>query len=477
MTKPMTLEKISGCFFAFAVFLICFEPAIFFNQSYPPIFVTMIILAYVTGLPLFVKHPLDQVKHGVLSLADALIVFFPLIPLVLYLIFDLYSIKWTENPFHILDKYEVMVPFLLLLVYAIFYFFDQRISEEERRDRVHQALFAMAFAALVLALVTHFYLHIYGRTYFILRTSLQLNYNRFAQSLMLGYFCGTYLISKIENKSKYLVYVLYSLVLVPLFYTSGSRKSMVMAIPAFIWVSLPLIIEGLRAFKTRKSLIFLSLISISLVLASNQLVIRTFENRSMVVYQQMVEITPDYGDDYPSAMTQRGPGILQPFWKERPLRAVEETIESGEASGQRKVIMEIVTHRLDHFTRNEWIRGAGGSEAFLVFTSDYAKDLLKANEIEAIAHPHSFVFVDLLNGGLIKLGLTTLMILGAAILCLRFLPHHFQAFFAISAYGLVYLANEILNSGWGLQENGLTWVFLILLMGLKALDRQSKEKA
>jgi len=68
------------------------------------------------------------------------------------------------------------------------------------------------------------------------------------------------------------------------------------------------------------------------------------------------------------------------------------------------------------------------------------------------------------------------MIIGTIILCFKFLPHNYKEFFFVGAYGLVYIANELINSSWGLQENRLTWAFFIILIGLGGIYQDSKDK-
>lgn len=475
MLKDISSKDISEFFFLFTVFLLAFEPAIFVNHAYRPIFIYSLGLGLIFMVPSFLRKPREELSRLAISIRDSLLNFYPLIPLIAYIIFDLASLAWTNNDAYIVNKYRIMVPLIVLLIYGIYHFYDRKLSVEEKLARGQRLVLSLGICALVLALIVHLHLMVYGRTYFILRTSLQFNYNRFAQSLMLGYFAGIYLISRIENKNKYIIFVLYSVLILPLLYTSGSRRFIIMYIPAFLFISIPFIIEGIQKFREDKLAIVLAIFSIGLVLLINNFAIGLFMDRSLDLYNEIRSDLENNGEDYPSAMERPYPGIVHPFRKEQPLTRVQGSIGSGEAANQRAAIYDIVTNRLDNFTRQEWIRGAGGSEQYDVFQSDYAKRVMEEEGIDSIAHPHSFIFIDLLNGGIIKLAITLIMVLASVVMCLKFGLRNYRELFFLGAYGIVYIANELINSSWGLQENRLTWVFFLLIMGLACLYGKNKD--
>lgn len=69
-------------------------------------------------------------------------------------------------------------------------------------EALKKLFFTGGIVALFLSVLTWIYVIFLGRTFYILRTSLQSDYNQYALSIYIGFFIGLFYILKYSTKYK-----------------------------------------------------------------------------------------------------------------------------------------------------------------------------------------------------------------------------------------------------------------------------------
>lgn len=470
-----TLERIANYLFLITVFFIPMELAVDLRigRIFTPYKLFLLLLILTVGI--LVSR--DPVIYRRISF-DALRQMYRrmrrlLIPLGLYFLFDLVSLFWTADVWFALKKYITILPMVVLSLYGGYYFYDPRLNFSMRYERFRSLTGTIGLMALALALISWGLFLFYGRTYYILRMSLQSDYNQYIISIFLGFLCGIYRIHSIkDSRSQLLLFFLYSVLILPLFYISGSRRTMLLYMPVFGIIGVGMLLSAVQ--QHRRGLIIGTMVCVLSATALHFALIDYFEVRSARIYQEMEDEAIGNGQELVSASMDKREGIVQGFRLEQGLEFKTQTIASGDAIGIRERIWARVMEELGSFSAREWLIGRGGS---------YQRDLLSGESSETKLfpegrpdgtkmpkHPHSMVFVDLLNGGVIKLGLTVLTVfavLSYSAVLIR--AKDGPGSLLLLLYGGFHLSSQFIDSIYGLWESRLTWLLVMLLMGLLCL--------
>lgn len=460
-------------FLSLALCLIPVKSAVFFRYDHLPLYWIPLWMS----LGLTVLWWIQKKKDGQRlfpSVKPSLKLLLFVVPLIAYFVFDWYSLAWTQTPEFLTNKYKLVRPLSLMLILLYCYFFEADTASRLRRGLIIPS--AMGATAWGLSITCWILVAVYGRTHYIMRTALQSNYNRFSIAILLGALCGVYVLSQLRGRAKFLGLMAFLLPIYPIIYTSGTRRWMVLFIPLFFVINAPIIIETIRQWKKDKFAIALCVAALGISFWGAQQIITLYEANASVVYEEMHLAAPNEGRDAVSAAEDRSDGIIQPFRQERTLDAVEDTVESGEAQGQRDVIFAITKDVLDDFTQREWWFGLGGSAHVDIYRTEEARAAAEAHGMQPFAHPHNFVLIDLIDGGIVKLVLMVLVLLACLILIIPLAKRDLTTFVFMLFFAGLHLLDEFVTSNSGILVNPLTWVFFAMVVAWLPVKNQSTQK-
>ncbi len=396
--------------------------------------------------------------------------------LLLYYGFDLLSVLWTADKFFSLKKYVTVVPIATLVPY-IFYYFRPGIQDYEKDENLMKLFTTMGAVAVILSVIAWVLYLIFGSTYYQLRMSLQSDYNQFVTSILLGYLCGLVPIARFSSRRKYLLYVVYSAIIMPIMFTAGSRRTTI-ALPLVVIVSvIPFIYYESRKRKNFGKALIRPLVSLFAIGISMFLLVEGYTYDSHRSYLEKERVARQSGVRLVSAAMDNSAGIIHDFRLERSLSEVSGTLADGEAASARSILWDVALTEISRFSPKEILIGKGGSFQKEVYQGDYALEVYKRNDIREIPkyqHPHSMIFLEMLNGGAIKLALTLSFVLTLVIYCFRIIRSDFGVGVILLAYGALFLAGQIIDSYYGITQNRLTWIYMFLMIGSYSLFYKKK---
>lgn len=199
-------------------------------------------------------------------------------------------------------------------------------------EALKKLFFTGGIVALFLSVLTWIYVIFLGRTFYILRTSLQSDYNQYALSIYIGFFIGLFYILKYSTKYKLIKFFVFITLVGPIFYTSGSRRFLLAILPSFMIFIVFAILYVKRLnnnFNIKKFIIVLFL-----SLLTSFAIISLYNNHSNKIYEKLKN--EFNSDDFISSMDVDTDDILHGFALEKSLSEKAETIKSGSALGQRE---------------------------------------------------------------------------------------------------------------------------------------------
>lgn len=296
----------------------------------------------------------------------------------LFFAYDFLSLLWTADVKFALSKYITILPMFVLFLYGCHYLFEGQPTKELLQRRTLNVALAMAAMAFVLCLSTWILYALNQRTAYILRLSLQMDYNQYATSIFLGYICGVYAILQWRNtKFQWLVLFGYSLLCLPVLYLSGSRRAMVLyPVIVGLYLLYYFVFRTLPAYFSKKSqrkiITTRMVITFIVILLATQGVIRWYQSHADTVYEAMAK---DAALAKPTE-TAAGPTKKPAFRPEKNLAFKADTISTGDAMGARDAIWSIATDTISSFSPLELLIGKGGSAQRDIYRTESAISIL-----------------------------------------------------------------------------------------------------
>lgn len=441
-----------------------------YKISFGVLVVLMIITAIKGNFTVYVNSFIEGFKHFKWAI----------ISIVLYFLFDILSLAWTNDIMFSLKKYVTIAPMFIMAIYATYYFYNPSISPVDRKVRVRNLALVYGSIALVLSLLTWIMYLVFARTYYILTLSLQSDYNQYILPIIIGYVCAVYYINTMRPSwQRYALFVGISTILMPNFYLSGSRRIMVMYMLVFAFLSLYFLISNLSYKKTLSTFI-LSLALIGGVVLAHNTIIKGFDYYSTYVYKTMEEEAKKQGIKPPSAQMDKSDGIIHGFRLEQDADFKESTLASGEALGRRSALWSIAINEIKSFSIKELFIGKGGSNQRDIYRTDEARAILfppGTTDPGQDFHPHSMIFLEMVNGGLIKTGSVVSLVLAVVFYDFVLLKRkYYHEFMMVSGYGAIFIASQMIDSFYGLLQNRMTWILLFIVLGAlgKLADKKLK---
>lgn len=384
------------------------------------------------------------------------------IPLFLYLAFDIFSLIWTQDIAFSFRKYASIIPMLVLLAGQALIYFSLEMDLQKAFKRMMAALGLMT---IVLCLWTWMVYFRDQRTAYILRLSLQVDYNQYATSILLGSICGMYTLVSLpgDGIGKAAGLFAFNALTLPVLYLSGSRRTMILLLPVvagyFVMLFLVRPKKGRGRLRPGEQFSrFVPALGLVLAIILSFGVVRIYQIQAEKVYKDMEMDHALQTGKYPFE-----------FKKEMTLAAKQDTLSDGSAMAKRSALWKTALAELKGYSPVDWLIGRGGSHHRDLYRKPDHTSLLypdgKVPDQPRDLHPHSFILLALLDHGLIGLALSLILVAAALILTFKCLKDKMTlTFTALVLYGGVLLAGQAIDSILGIQENRLTWIFIMILV-------------
>lgn len=410
----------------------------------------ILLRVFLQGMP-FVRDFLHSLKVSLVPVRWAML------PVGLYLVFDLISFLWTGDIRFALSKYVTIISMLAILVATAYYM--QRIYPElPKRTKMQRLLFTIGMTGIATALYTLVYLLFNGgMTYYTRRFSMIEDYNQFSAVPLFSYLAMLLYLHRTEKKDLHrLLLLLGSTVLcVSSVWLSGSRRTFYLMLACLV-VAFALEFILMLVKKEPRRVILRSLVTLGLAavitLGLNQL----YTTGTTKQYNEMVEDNQD---------------ILQVIGA----RTVEEILTDTHALSKRETIWSIAIDGYLDLPLTGKLFGGGASYHADIYDTPENKPVIERmywrDLPDHYMNPHNFVLVDLLSGGIVKTTLMLLSLLGTLLSLLMITkkrPAELVYFLLLAFFAL---GNIFISSKFGYLNDKFVWSVLILLMALAAEER------
>lgn len=381
-----------------------------------------------------------------------------IVAILIYLLFDLFSLLYTAQPIVSLVKYVSILPMSLLFLYLPIFF----RNPAEDQKKLGLVVAAIALPSVIMLAVAALSLLIQNRTYYILKVSLIHDYNKFAYLLTLGFLCLLYFLYsfwEMPEKNRYITlyvatYIYFSFVL----FTASRRGPLlfqVVCIAASFYGLMRLV--SLKPKRVWLWGILHVMVVAGIFFAADQTML-AFDRGSLAIYEEHREKAIREGDSS--------------FEEEKSLALVLDEIGVG-ALNKREEIWSIAIDAIKSFNAREILLGRGGSYHYDLYNTPENRarivDLYTGSPVqdhyrqENSMDPHNFLLTEMLNGGIVKLGVILLIGIAVLVIMLRMFPKNYFASSFLILYGVILLLNILISSKHGMLENKDTWILLLLL--------------
>lgn len=371
------------------------------------------------------------------------------IPVGLYLIFDLVSLKYTAYPRFALIKYITIVSMIAIFCCTSYYMVEV-YPKLSRSLKVNRILFTLGMTAIATVVYSFSYQIIYGHTFFTRRLSMVEDYNQFSTVILIGLFCFLlYLHRELYFTKKWYIWRVVSVSICTCAITfSASRRSFLLMIACLVVVAIYEMFNVIlkkRDFKKFMSLI-LSYALIGIIFFSVTTIYNTVTTKRTEKW------------------TKGNEDIINIIG----MRSVDEIITDEKALEKREVIWRVAIDDLKSFSTTEKLIGKGASYMSDVYDKPEIKDKFERLYWKEFSRhymsPHNFILVDLLNGGIVKTGLMITSLISALILLFKGIKKQFTEMLYTTLIALIAIGNLFVSSDHGYLNDKFLWTALILVM-------------
>ncbi|MEG2814404.1 MAG: hypothetical protein RSA79_07365, partial [Oscillospiraceae bacterium] len=334
------------------------------------------------------------------------------IALFAYFVWDIITMFYTKDISLALRKLPYLILYLMITASGIYYIIDKKTFI--------QFISSVAVSGGIVALFAYLHYFFSMKPMYFQRLSTASDYNVFSTVIMISFIFMTQLLlnySKTLFLRRILLFVLVSLVNLPLIYLTGSRRMIIM-MPYFFAFSLGYeVIRYIVSYSRKKRykddstliqhiLVFSTLFLVYLVAMAALPVFSEYGAKKEAAYKQWrdAQIAQGimYEEDFPELENNAKP--------EGTIKDAMDTIENKSMYGKRNAIYDSAFRELKKYTVVDAIFGRGAAYDMYYFDHTEDKALLEAYEIESVEekpsgwmYVHNFMLSDLMNGGIIKL--------------------------------------------------------------------------
>lgn len=422
------------------------------------------ILDYILIFLIFIsilKNPINMTKYIGNSLKNQLNGYkFLIFLIIIHLTYGLISFKYTKNISIGILKYE---PILYILIMIFMYLLYLNKLEDNSDFKINYLLVFLGLPFVVVTIYTWIYFFIYKQTYYGRRLSLIKDYNDFGIFLLFSFVCLVYLIfRKIEN-IKIRNLILYFLITVgySTIHLTSSRRSYrmlnIIVILFFLYSLYEILSKNIVKKKINKKTIiklfgniFILLLTTGLVIVSCKFIIFSYNYTT---------------EKYNSKLTENkyGNGI-------KINRDVELILKDPEAFGKREFLWKMAIDTYFNYTNKEKIIGKGASAQVDIYNEPENKAKRDKEYGVVIAdntsHPHNFLLTELLNGGIILLSITLMILITVLILLIKILKKSPVDSCFIFILSSITFGDLFVDGRHGLLGSPYFWISLIVLISV-----------
>ena len=408
-------------------------------------------------LIVFIKNPKNTFSYSVDSLKNQLreckfLIFF----IILYLIVDLVNVLRANNKSIAITKYVTIVSMMAIVFLYLLY-----LNKSTKEDKVNVLLMFIGAPSIVVAVYTWIYMIIFKTTYYARRLSLIQDYNKYSVVLLFSFIALIYLIFrtvKSLGKRNILLFLTTTFCSSSIHLTASRRSSKMMNVILIVLVLYTLLDTYLKVSSNNKNK---SLKKVSLPLETLKVIFFV-----IITYIATIFIITSYNyltTERITEATQSATGLGIAVNK-----GAEEVLSDDKSLDKRGKIWEIAVNSYKNYPTVNKIIGKGGSAQVEIFNEpenkkimdkEYWKDLP-----ENTLDPHNFLFVDLLNGGILQAGITILCMLSILFLLFKLVKKSLVDAFFIFLLSIMTLGDIAISSRFGMFDNKFIWMILIILI-------------
>lgn len=357
-----------------------------------------------------------------------------------YLCWDCVTVCYAALPSGAVEKGRVV---LLMLLVAGLILWSTREGTQPKLRRILTAMAAAGVAAAVVSVLNFgmpvLYPMLYGR-----RLSLRLDYNQFAQVVLVGLIAGDWLFSAqgpLEQKR-----CLLWLCTAPVIVLSSSRRATVFLLCFWVWS----MAVGWRGACSRQRV--LEWLGLGLVILGIS-----------GLGQRVLDWRYEHLTEHPQTMVSDSEGSA--------LQRYEARTESSPPS-KRRLLWSIAAREYRSGTKIQKLFGHGFGYDILLYRQSRDSQLLAAYlpQSRQLLSAHCFLLADLLNGGVVQAALGLILWTAIATGCLRALAKTPEVgwFFGITL-GMTAM-NNLISNRYGFLYDKFFWLLLVLFSICRRAD-------
>lgn len=383
-----------------------------------------------------------------------------LIPLGLYLLFDLASLAYTQDKGFALTKYVTILSMLLLFIASAYYVRSVN-PNETAREKIQKMLLAIGLTSVATCLYTYGYLLINGQTFYSRRLSMIEDYNQFSVVVIFGYFVLLLYLHRQFRQTRVwnLAVSLSSILAITVVTLSGSRRSFLMMLGCLM---IPLLYEFILTLleKEKKQRLIALGATVMIILIGTYAITHAFNAVTTARYIRMTEENQD---------------IINMIGA----KAVDDILTDENALSKRSTIWKMAIDAYKDFPLSKKLIGGGGSFAADLYDTPANKPVIDKMYWRELPmqymNPHNFILVDLVSGGIVKTGLMAWSLISAFLALIKRAKQQFTEFVYLLAMSIIALGNIFISSKYGYLNDKFVWVVLILIT-LFSLELPAKKK-
>lgn len=392
---------------------------------------------------------IESIKKGTKPLS------FTMVMIVLYILYDLISLSYTNNIHISLLKYVTIVSMLAVVFFGLLL-----LNSSSFKHTLDWTLTFISGSSLVLLVYAWTYEVIFDSTIYARRLSLLIDYNKFSMALFFGFISTLYLITrKVKNVDKRNIFSFIATVLYfsTIHLTASRRTSRMMNVVILVLglvflVSIYVNAKRNKSYDNRNFLMSVMKFILGGII-SYLLIVLVISGYSYLTTERILSATKG----------QTGEGVSVD-------KGTEEVLDDLKTLDKREVIWTLALRSYREYPTLNKIIGKGASAHFDIYNEKKNHEIINKKYWKEVPEntldPHNFALVDLLDGGIIKVTITLLMLVSIPIYLFKIRKKHFYDSLFIFLLAVTVLGDMSISSRYGILDNKMVWLILLLLLEL-----------
>lgn len=416
-----------------------------------------LLLAGVLFLVSFFTNPKNNLNYILNALRESVKpLSFLVVMIAIYIIFDIISFTYTNNVHISMWKYVTIVSMLAILFLSIL-----MIHSPVFKNALNWILAFISGASIVLLVYVWIYEFIFGTTIYVRRLSLLIDYNKFSMTLFFGFLSSMFLASrvikniKVKNITMFITTALYYSTI----HLTASRRTSRMMNIIIIILFIAFLVDSYKTSGDKKKNVSFYVIGSILTYLMTVLIISSY---SFITTEKILSATTGQG----------GEGLSVD-------KGTSEVLDDLHTLDKRELIWTLAINSYKDYPLKNKIIGKGSSAHFDIYNEKENSEIINMKYWKKIPEntldPHNFILVDLLDGGIIKVLITLLMLLsipGYLFKIRKKVPYDTLFIFLIA---LTVLGDISISSRYGILDNKMVWLILLMLFALYKDNNLNKE--